>query len=194
MSDEIRSDHRRRVGACAVLDTVEHIRVIGQDVECKVTENQGVGNDATQATTNGSTEPPQVLDRSGGRVGRPLDEVGRADLVGDETFVAAVRAFSPLAVAAVTTIVVSGVVTAITYLGSVSELWSGVYGRTLILKLVLFAAVAALGAYNWRRIRLILDRREQVRILNRTAPVELVIAGLTLAVTAVLVALPLVHD
>ena len=112
----------------------------------------------------------------------------------DETFVAAIRAFSPLAVAAVTTLVVSGVVTAITYLGSVSELWSGVYGRTLILKLVLFAAVAALGAYNWRRLRSILDRREQVRILNRTAPVELLIAGLTLAVTAVLVALPLVHD
>jgi putative copper export protein len=112
----------------------------------------------------------------------------------DDKFVAAVRAFSPLAVAAVTTIVASGLLTAIIYLDSFSDLWSGAYGRTLVLKLVLFTAVAALGAYNWRRLRPLLDQPGPVRTLNRTARVELIIAGLTLAVTAVLVALPLVHD
>lgn len=112
----------------------------------------------------------------------------------DEVFVAAIRAFSPLAMAAVATIAVSGVVTAFVYLESVSELWTGVYGRTLVLKLMLFASVGALGAYNRRRVLPGLDRPSQVRILNRTARVELLIAGLTLAVTAVLVALPLVHD
>jgi len=113
---------------------------------------------------------------------------------GDAVFVAAVRAFSPIALAAVSTIVLTGLFTAIIYLDSLSDLWSGAYGRTLILKLVLFAAVAALGAYNWRRLKPVLEQEGRVRTLNRTARVELLIAGLTLAVTAVLVALPLVHD
>ncbi len=110
-----------------------------------------------------------------------------------ETFVAAIRAFSPLAVAAVATIVVSGAATSIVYLESFSDLWSGAYGRTLVLKLVLFVGLAALGGYNARRLLPTLNRPGRVRILNRTASLELVIAAITLAVTAVLVALPLVH-
>lgn len=112
---------------------------------------------------------------------------------GDAAFVAAVTAFSPLAVAAVSTIAVSGLLTAIIYLDSLSDLWSGAYGRTLVLKLVLFAGVAGTGAYNWRRLRPALDDPANIQRLNRTAAIELAIAALTLAVTAVLVALPLIH-
>lgn len=113
---------------------------------------------------------------------------------GDAAFVAAVRAFSPLAVTAVTTIVVSGLLTAIIYLDSLSDLWSGAYGRTLILKLALFAGVAGVGAYNWRRLKPALEKPGKLNALTGTVRVELSIAALTLAVTAVLVALPLVHD
>ncbi len=111
----------------------------------------------------------------------------------EETFAAAIRRFSPLAMAAVGTIAVSGVATAIVYLDSLSDLWNGAYGRTLVLKLLLFTAVAAVGGYNARRLLPTLNRPERIRVLNRTASVELVIGAVTLAVTAVLVALPLVH-
>ncbi len=113
---------------------------------------------------------------------------------GEAVFVAAIRAFSPIAVAAVSTIAVSGLLTAIIYLDSLSDLWSGAYGRTLILKLVLFAGVAGVGAYNWRRLKPALEKPGRVHALTKTARVELLIAALTLAVTAVLVALPLGHD
>lgn len=112
---------------------------------------------------------------------------------GDRTFIAAIRAFSPLAVAAVTTIAASGLVTAIIYLDSVSALWAVAYGRTLVLKLILFAGVGALGAYNWQRLLPALEQPGQAHRLTRAAKVELLLAVITLAVTAVLVALPRTH-
>lgn len=112
----------------------------------------------------------------------------------DGAFGAAVRAFSPLAVGAVSVLVGSGMLTAIVYLDSISDLWTGVYGRTLVLKLLLFGVVAGLGAYNWRRLKPTLDQPKTAALLTRSARTELIIAGVTLAVTAVLVALPLTHE
>jgi len=112
----------------------------------------------------------------------------------DSVFAAAVRAFSPLAVGAVSVLVGSGVLTAIVYLDSISDLWTGIYGRILVLKLLLFGVVAGLGAYNWRRLKPTIDQPKTVVLLRRSARTELIIGGVTLAVTAVLVALPLVHE
>jgi copper transport protein len=109
-------------------------------------------------------------------------------------FSAAVRAFSPLALGAVGTLTASGVITAFVYLESISDLWSGAYGRTLTLKLLLFAAVAGLGAYNWRRLKPRLDEPGAARTLTGRGSAELVMAAAVLAVTAVLVALPMPHD
>ncbi len=111
-----------------------------------------------------------------------------------DAFAAAIRAFSPLAVGAVSVLLLSGVLTAIIYLDSISDLWTGVYGRTLVLKVLLFGVVAGLGAYNWRRLKPALDQPKTVALLTRSARAELVIAGVTLGVTAVLVALPLLHE
>jgi len=112
----------------------------------------------------------------------------------DGAFPAAVRAFSPFAVGAVSVLVASGLFTAIVYLDSISDLWTGIYGRTLVIKLLLFGVVAGLGAYNWRRLKPTIDQPKTVVLLRRSARTELIIAGVTLAVTAVLVALPLVHE
>lgn len=113
---------------------------------------------------------------------------------GDEdAFVAAVRAFSPLAIGAVSLLAVSGLVTAVVYLDSLSALWRDVYGRVLVLKVVLFGAVAALGAYHWRRLKPVLHEPDQSRRLKISGSVELLLAALVLAVTAILVALPLTH-
>ncbi len=107
---------------------------------------------------------------------------------------AAVRAFSPLALGAVATLTASGVITAFVYLESIGDLWSGAYGRTLVLKLLLFGVAAGLGAYNWRRVKPRLDNPNAARTLARTGSAELIIAAVILAVTAVLVALPMPHD
>ena len=109
-------------------------------------------------------------------------------------FSAAVRAFSPLALGAVGTLTASGVITAFVYLESIGDLWSGAYGRTLVLKLLLFGAVGSLGAYNWRRLKPRLEDPNAVRTLTRTGSAELILAAVVLAVTAMLVALPMTHD
>lgn len=107
---------------------------------------------------------------------------------------AAVRAFSPLALGAVGMLVVSGALTAFMHLGGITDLWRDVYGRTLMVKLLLFGTVAGLGAYNWRRLRPRLPEPDAAHTLMRTGSAELLLAAGVLAVTAVLVALPLPHD
>ena len=98
-----------------------------------------------------------------------------------------VRRFSRLAIAAVPTIALSGVVTAVFYFDAVAELWSTAYGRTLSLKVGLFAAVGAVGAYNWRRLTPRLGDARGTSALLASARVELALAIVLLAVTAVLV-------
>ncbi|UCD23889.1 MAG: CopD family protein [Gemmatimonadota bacterium] len=105
---------------------------------------------------------------------------------------AALKAFTPLAVAAVAIVAVSGSITAIIYLDSPSMLWTTLYGRTLLLKLTLFTAVGTLGAYNSRLLQKISNRNPLE--LKLTVGGELLIAGLALAVTAILVALALSHN
>jgi len=110
---------------------------------------------------------------------------------GSDAFAAAITAFSPLALGAAATLATTGILTSVGYLDSLDQLWSSAYGRTLVLKMTIFAAVAALGAYNWRRLKPVLDQPGSAARLKRSAGAELALAGLTLALTAVLVALPL---
>ena len=97
-----------------------------------------------------------------------------------------VRRFSPMALAAVSTITLSGVVTGVFYLGSVDDLWATPYGRALLLKMVVFLATGAVGAYNWRRLTPRLEASGPGRLLRSTR-LELVLAAAVLLVTAVLV-------
>jgi copper transport protein len=105
---------------------------------------------------------------------------------------ALVGAFSPWALACAAVAAATGGVSAWLHLGAPAAFWSTAYGRTLLVKLALVAPVAATGAYNWRRLRpaLAAGREDVTRLLARTATVELVVAALVLAATAVLVATP----
>lgn len=98
-----------------------------------------------------------------------------------------VRRFSPMALAAVSTIALSGVVAGVFYLGSVGDLWATPYGRALLLKVVLFLATGAVGAYNWRRLTPRLGEASGPARLLRWARLELILAAAVLLVTAVLV-------
>ncbi|HEX7243683.1 MAG TPA: CopD family protein, partial [Longimicrobiaceae bacterium] len=101
-----------------------------------------------------------------------------------------VRRFSPLALAAAGTAAITGVAAALFHLGAPAELWETAYGRALLVKLALLAAVAAAGLYNWRALTPQLGADGSDRRLRRTAAVELGMGVLVVVVTAVLVALP----
>lgn len=64
------------------------------------------------------------------------------------------------------------------------------YGLVLAVKLAALAAVAAMGAYNWRVVQPALARPEGEERIGRSAGLELLFGLLLLAATAVLVALP----
>ncbi|MEZ5420049.1 MAG: CopD family protein [Vicinamibacterales bacterium] len=66
---------------------------------------------------------------------------------------AAIRRFSPVALACAAGAGVSGVVLALTYLGTIDAAVSSPYGRWLLAKLAAVAAVGACGLVNWRRTR-----------------------------------------
>ena len=61
-----------------------------------------------------------------------------------------VRRFSAAALGTVAVLAVAGTVMAVIVLPSLSDLWSTGYGRVLLVKVAIVAAVVALGAYNRR--------------------------------------------
>ncbi|GAC1479089.1 MAG: hypothetical protein NVS1B4_23380 [Gemmatimonadaceae bacterium] len=101
-----------------------------------------------------------------------------------------VNAFSPLAVGAVAILVVFGVVTAWRHLNYLSALWTTPYGYALLAKLAVAGVAFALGAWNWRRQRPRLGSADAAHTLVRSARAELAAAAVVLAITAILVTLP----
>ena len=107
---------------------------------------------------------------------------------------ALVEAFSPTALAAATVLALSGALTAWLHFGSIRDLWMSTFGRTLLVKLGVLSLVAATGAYNWRRVLPTLGRAGGRARLQRSATVELTIAAVVVAITAILVATPTPMD
>jgi len=103
---------------------------------------------------------------------------------------ALVHGFSPVALVLAGVLMVTGVLAAWIHLGDVTALWTSTYGRTLLLKLGMFSGVFLVGAYNFLRVRPALGEEAGTRRLRRSATIELVLAFLVIAVTAVLVAIP----
>jgi copper transport protein len=89
------------------------------------------------------------------------------------------RRFSNIALASVAVLAVTGVVRALSELDTVSQLWSIGYGRALIVKTALLAALVVIGWVN--RYRLV--PRLRIDGLRRSVAAELVLfAGLVVAV------------
>ena len=114
-----------------------------------------------------------------------------------------VVAFSPVGLSAVTALFVAGTATAFLYLGSAGAIFGTTYGRVLLAKVLVFAAVAAAGFFNWQRVRPALEAAAGAQgsddasgglpesLLWRSAGFELALAVAVLAITAALVALPM---
>lgn len=102
---------------------------------------------------------------------------------------ALVSSFHPLALFCAPVVLFSGAATSWIRLGSLAALRT-TYGSTLMLKLGLFACVAAMGAYNASRGRGRLGSPEGTRRFLRTGTIELALAALVLAATTILVVSP----
>ncbi|MEO7085229.1 MAG: CopD family protein [Gemmatimonadaceae bacterium] len=107
---------------------------------------------------------------------------------------ALVNAFSPTALVSASIVAATGTVSAWLRLGSVSALWSSMYGRVLLLKLGVLVGVVATGAFNWLRVQPALGTDVATVRLRRSASIELAIGCAVLVVTAILVATPTPFD
>lgn len=113
---------------------------------------------------------------------------------GEATLASLVNAYSPLALAGAGTAMIAGLLLGYAYVGSIGAIFGSGYGRALLVKLALLGGVAALGVYNWRRVRPALGAVSAegagAHRLSMSATAELFLGTLLLAVTAVLVSLP----
>lgn len=107
-----------------------------------------------------------------------------------------VTRFSTFALAAVAALLATGVAQSILHLDALSDLVDTAFGRAILVKAVLLAALIALGAYNRRRSQPELTHLAASGeapghaggALRRTLRAEIVLMGVVLAVTAALVA------
>ena len=102
-----------------------------------------------------------------------------------------VRTFSPLALFAAAVAIFTGTVSAFVHIKAIPELWTTPYGQTLSIKLLIVMLTATTGAYNWKVVSPRLGTEHATLHIRRSALAEVVIAAAIIAVTAVLVALPL---
>lgn len=98
--------------------------------------------------------------------------------------------FSPLAIASVITLIVTGSLAAWIHVEGLAALVTTGYGRLLALKLGVVLIVMYLGAVNWRRLTPRLGEELGEAALRRGAIFELVAAQIVLIVTALLVHTP----
>jgi copper transport protein len=102
-----------------------------------------------------------------------------------------VRVFSPLALFAAAVAIATGTFSAFVHIKAISELWTTPYGKTLSVKLAVVLLTATTGAYNWKVVSPRLGSETATLHIRRSALAEVIIAATIIAVTAVLVALPL---
>lgn len=108
----------------------------------------------------------------------------------DAAVAALVSSFHPLALFCAPIVVVAGLGTSYLRLGGIAPLTTTGYGATLLLKLGLFMLVAGAALYNSLRARRKLGTPDGTSHLRRSAALELFLAALVLAATAVLVTTP----
>jgi putative copper export protein len=99
-------------------------------------------------------------------------------------------AFSPVALTSAGVLALSGVGSTLFRLARLEQLWTTPYGAMVAAKIALLLLVAAVGAYNWKRVTPRLATPAGTRQLARSATVELLIATVAILVTAVLTNTP----
>ena len=120
-----------------------------------------------------------------------LREHGSAEPVTRPGLESMVGAFSRVAQVAVALLLLTGAVKVWIHVGSLSDLWTTAWGRSLLVKDGVVAGVLALGFYNWRFVRPALEDGPRFGLIRGPAMIELLLGVGAVAVTAYLVAQPL---
>lgn len=120
-----------------------------------------------------------------------LREHGSADAVSGPGLAGMVGAFSRVAQVAVALLLATGAVKVWIHAESLSDLWTTAWGRSLLVKDLVVAGVLALGFYNWRFVRPVLEHSSGFGRIRNPAMVELLLGVAAVAVTAYLVSQPL---
>ncbi|MGH2906717.1 MAG: copper resistance CopC/CopD family protein [Solirubrobacterales bacterium] len=122
-----------------------------------------------------------------------LDPAARGGLL-----VGALGRFSPVALACVTALLVTGVAQSVIHLSAFDQLWSTAFGRAISIKVGLFAVLIGYGACNRFRLLPQLRAREAAGqspgaagvTIKRSLVTEVALASLTIAVASALVVYP----
>lgn len=101
-----------------------------------------------------------------------------------------VTAFSRVALIGASITLMTGLFASWLHLGELSALWQSRYGKALILKLMAVMAMAAAGAWNWRKAGPKLRKTGQVMPMRRAVRLEVAIGAAIILATALLVAIP----
>ena len=103
---------------------------------------------------------------------------------------ALLRAFSPVALTAFSTLALTGLVVSWIRVGGFAALRDTPYGHSLLLKVALVAVLVMIGALNWRRLGPAAGSERGAAALREAMVWELAFGIAVLVVTAVLVARP----
>ena len=106
----------------------------------------------------------------------------------NDSAMALVASFSPLALVCAALIVATGALTSFLHLGSVTDLVTTGWGRLLSLKLIAAIVIIVFGARNFLHLKPRLDQPDGPEALRRSAVAELAVGGVLLLITAFLVA------
>jgi putative copper export protein len=116
-----------------------------------------------------------------------LEAGARRTAPGTRLLPALVPAFSPVAMAAVATLIATGGLASWAHLPSVGAAFTSSWGRLLLIKLGVVVVVLALGARNFRVLTPRLHTSDGDAAMRRSALLELAVAQIVLIVTALLV-------
>lgn len=115
-----------------------------------------------------------------------LDPAAEADAGGR-----LLRAYHGAATECVTIVVASALLSSWVRFPTLDALWTTSYGQMLLRKLFFVALVAGMGLYHWRRIVVPAWNDDTRFRFQRTAVAELVFGAVVVAITALLISLPL---
>lgn len=102
-----------------------------------------------------------------------------------------VRSYHGAALECVALVLVTAVIAAWLRLSRFSALWTTAYGQMLLLKIAAVLIVMVFGWYQWRRVVQPEWRNRTRRAFRRSAAAELLVGAVVVAITAVLVSIPL---
>jgi copper transport protein len=102
-----------------------------------------------------------------------------------------VRAYHASAVECVALVLISAVIAAWLRLPRLDALWTTTYGQVLLLKICVVLVILAFGWYHWRSAVTVDWSSRTGDSFRRSASAELVIGAIVVAITAVLISMPL---